>query len=45
MKLIACIVLAEMNDMVKENRPFDVEGYVEALRELPQLPWDDEPED
>jgi hypothetical protein len=45
MKYIASVILTEMNDMLKENRLFNNAGYVEALKQLPRLPWDDEPED
>jgi hypothetical protein len=47
MKVLACVVLKELNDMVKENRTFDEAGYIQALKALPQLPWEweEEPED
>ena len=42
MRMMAAVVITEMNDMVKENRTFDEAGYVEALKALPKLPYDDE---
>jgi hypothetical protein len=46
MRLMAAVVITEMNDMVKENRTFDEASYVEALKALPRLPYDDdEPDD
>jgi len=46
MRMMAAVVIVELNDMVKHNRTFDEAGYVEALQALPQLPFDeDEDED
>ncbi|MFH1596368.1 MAG: hypothetical protein ABIG94_08385 [Pseudomonadota bacterium] len=45
MKLIACVLLVEINEMVKENRLYNEATYVKALKALPRLPWEDEPED
>jgi hypothetical protein len=50
MRMMAAVVIVEMNDIVKHNRTFDEAGYIEALKALPQLPYDededdDEPED
>ena len=42
MRMMAAVVITEMNNMVKENRTFDEGGYVEALKGLPKLPYDDE---
>lgn len=42
MKLIACALLNEMNDVLKAQTPYDNARYVANLRHLPELPWDDE---
>lgn len=45
MKLLACVLLVELNDMVRENRIYDEASYVKKLKALPRLPWEEEPED
>jgi hypothetical protein len=45
MKMLACVVLIELNDMVRENRTFDEAGYIKTLKALPQMPWEEEPDD
>ena len=40
MKLIACVVISEISDVVKEGRSYDEAAYVKALIALPRLPWD-----
>ena len=45
MKMLACVVLNELNDMIKENRTFNEAGYIKALKALPRLPWEEEPDD
>ena len=42
MKLIACALLNEMNDVLKSQTPYDNARYVANLNRLPELPWDDE---
>lgn len=42
LRMMAAVVIVEMNDMVKENRTFDEAGYIEALKALPQLPYDED---
>ncbi len=37
-RLIATVLISEMNDMLKTNRPYNNARYVEALRRLPQVP-------
>jgi len=39
-KLIAAVLVSEMNAMLKEDRLFDEERYVANLQQLPELPWD-----
>ncbi len=42
MKLIACVLLNEMNDVLKTQSPYNNARYVANLRHLPELPWDNE---
>ena len=42
MKLIGSVVLCEIFDVLKENRPFDEKKYIKALKALPKLQWEDE---
>lgn len=41
MNLIGCVLTSELSDMVQEQRNFDEQRYVTALKALPTLPWDD----
>ena len=43
MKMLACVALIELNDMARENRTHNEARYVELLKALPKLPWDDDP--
>lgn len=45
MKYLACVLLVELNEMIKDNRMYDETSYVNRLEMLPLLPWDYEPED
>ena len=45
MKLLACVLLVELYDMVRDNRLYEEASYVKKLQALPQLPWEEEPED
>ena len=40
MELIACVVCAEIFDVVRRNKPYDESRYVAGLRRLPRLPWE-----
>jgi hypothetical protein len=44
-RLIACVVLDELYDMMKYGRPFDVARYAANLARLPEMPeeWDTSP--
>jgi hypothetical protein len=44
-RLIGYIVAVELNDMLRELRPFDVAAFVVALERLPALPLDEPPSD
>lgn len=41
-RLIACVVSAEIFDVLKQQQPFNLERFVEGLDNLPALPWEDE---
>ncbi len=45
MRLLATVLLIELNDMVRDNRLYDEASYVKKLTALPQMPWKEEPED
>ena len=39
LKLIGYVVASEVFTVLKENRPYDHEKYISALKALPELPW------
>jgi len=41
-RLIACVVSAEVFDVLKQQQPFNLERFVKALDKLPTLPWEEE---
>lgn len=41
MKLISCAVSVELFEIMKYGKPFDEDRYVDNLKNLPQLPWDE----
>ena len=41
-RLIACVVSAEIFDVLKQQQPFDLDRFVKGLDNLPALPWDEE---
>lgn len=41
-RLIACVVSAEIFDVLKKNEPFNLERFVKALNKLPEMPWAEE---
>jgi hypothetical protein len=41
-RLIARVVSAEIFDVLKQQKPFDLERFVKALDKLPAMPWDDD---
>ena len=41
-RLIACVVSAEIFDVLKKNEPFNLDRFVRGLNHLPAMPWDDE---
>ena len=38
MRLIGCAMTVELFNILKNNRPFDEQRYVQNLRRLPELP-------
>ncbi len=43
-RLIACVVSAEIFDVLKNNEPFNLERFVKALDKLPEMPWSEDDE-
>lgn len=41
-RLIACVVSAEIFDVLKQQQTFNLERFVKGLDNLPALPWDEE---
>jgi len=41
-RLIACVVSAEIFDVLKKQEPFNLERFVKGLDKLPAMPWDEE---
>jgi hypothetical protein len=41
-RLIACVVSAEIFDVLKQQQPFNLERFVKALDKLPAMPWDED---
>ena len=41
-RLIACVVSAEIFDVLKQQQPFDLDRFIKGLNNLPTLPWDEE---
>ena len=42
LKLIGYVVASEVFTVLKENRPYDNDKYIDALNALPKLPWENE---
>jgi hypothetical protein len=41
-RLIACVVSAEIFDVLKKNQPFNLDRFVKGLNKLPTMPWEEE---
>ena len=41
-RLIACVVSAEIFDVLKKNEPFNLDRFLRGLNNLPTMPWADE---
>ena len=39
-KLIGCVVVAEIFDVLKKGEPFNLERFIQALNALPTIPED-----
>lgn len=42
LELIATVLISEVFDVVKSDEPYDENRYVTRLRQLPDLPFDEE---
>jgi peroxiredoxin family protein len=42
MKLIGCAMTTEIYEIMKQSQPFDEERYAQNLKNLPELPWENE---
>ena len=42
LRLIGLVVASEVFTVLKENRQYDKDRYIEALKALPKLPWEKE---
>ena len=40
-RLIACVVSAEVFEVLKRKEKFNQKRFVEALNKLPELPWEE----
>jgi hypothetical protein len=40
-RLIACVVSAEIYDVLKKQEPFNLERFVKGLDNLPAMPWEE----
>lgn len=41
-RLIACVVSAEIFDVLKKNEPFKLDRFIKCLNKLPAMPWEKE---
>jgi hypothetical protein len=41
-RLIACVVSAEIFDVLKKNEPFNLDRFIKCLNKLPAMPWEKE---
>jgi hypothetical protein len=41
-RLIACVVSAEIFDVLNKNQPFNLDRFVKGLNKLPTMPWGEE---
>ena len=41
-RLIACVVSAEIFDVLKKNEPFNLDRFIKCLNKLPAMPWEEE---
>jgi hypothetical protein len=41
-RLIACVVSAEIFDVLKKQEPFNLERFVKGLDKLPAMPWEEQ---
>ena len=41
-RLIACVVSAEIFDVLKKQEPFNLDRFIKCLNKLPAMPWEEE---
>jgi len=41
-RLIACVVSAEIFDVLKKNEPFNLDRFLKGLNKLSTMPWEEE---
>lgn len=41
LKLVGCVVASEVFGILKENKLYEEERYIAALKRLPKLPWEE----
>lgn len=41
-RLIACVVSAEIFDVLKKNEPFNLDRFLKGLNKLPAMPWEEQ---
>ena len=39
-KLLGCVVLTELNEVTRQQKPFNQKRFSRLLCELPKLPWE-----
>ena len=40
-RLLACVVSAEIFDVLKKNEPFNLDRFIKGLNKLPAMPWEE----
>jgi len=40
--LIGSVVSAEIFDVLKKNKPFNLDRFLKGLNKLPTMPWEEE---
>ena len=38
-EMIGCVVISEIFDVLKSNKEFNEQRYIDALNKLPEQPW------
>jgi hypothetical protein len=40
-RLLGCVVVSEIFEVLNRGQPYDAERYTRALAQLPKLPWEE----